>query len=160
MMKTLMTIPLRLAMLCAVLLCALNASSQNLQYFIKTQSQQDFEAVSELMESRGYNADLAAVFILKDPRLQATQLLTINDPDVKQCIAWLKTLEQVDYIEPVPKQQTFYTPNDLHANQWSLNTISAELVRGVQILKLVLDQVVLISFHLLLHWPHEPLEPA
>lgn len=60
------------------------------------------------------------------PKLAGIVRLQLANPEqIEEVLRYLQTLPQLDYAERVPLYHTFYTPNDLHANQWHLSHIAA-----------------------------------
>lgn len=55
------------------------------------------------------------------------RLRFISTNDVDNFITALNAVSYVDYAEKVPLFRTTYVPNDIHPNQWYLNTINAQL---------------------------------
>ncbi len=72
-------------------------------------------------------------FILDNPQLQRTYVLEFNRIEQTQkLMEVLQEVEWVDYVEQVPNYQLFYTPNDLHPQQWNLQTVFAEQAWNIQ----------------------------
>ena len=81
------------------------------------------ERLAKLLSS--YNVSkVVKPFILQDENLQHTYLFTFsNSGDELKFIDAIEKLPFIDYAERVPQYEFFYTPNDLHPNQWNLQTI-------------------------------------
>ena len=71
--------------------------------------------------------DISKAFILDDIKLQKTYLVKFDqNSKIEKLIDEFTALNFIEYAEKVPAYELFYTPNDLHPNQWNLTTVLAE----------------------------------
>ncbi|MFH1319877.1 MAG: S8 family serine peptidase [Bacteroidota bacterium] len=110
--------------------CSLDISYDSLR-FTKFQrfSKSDFEDAKRLsILIQKYDIKkIHKPFILDNPKLQKTYLIEFGKTTMaNNLIEEFKQLDFIDYSEKVPNYQLFYTPNDLHTNQWYLPQIQAE----------------------------------
>lgn len=150
---TMYRIPLFILLL-AFSVCAY-ANMENQAYFIrfKTDIGHTIEsnpsvpkAVLDLF-NQFESGDLTRAFKLQDPALKS--IYTFHSSS-EELVERLRTLEQVDYVEPVPIMALYYTPNDLHNNQWNLQKVKAQNAWDIQrdasdVVVAVVDDAVLIT---------------
>ncbi len=90
-------------------------------------------------------------FHLNDSRLQKIYLLRFEKVDsTRELMNKIKALDFIEYVEQVPLYKTDYTPNDLHPNQWHLNTIQAQQAWNLStgsanVVVAIVDDAVLLS---------------
>ncbi len=104
------------------------------------------KTVLDLFDQFG-SGDLRPAFKLQDTRL--TSIYTFHTSSAG-LIEQLRALEGVDYVEAVPSMELFYTPNDLHTNQWNLQTVRAQRAWDIKrdasdVVVAVVDDAVLIT---------------
>ena len=102
------------------------ASSPTYDYFVSIK--QDVANPLNALEGVKKSAQITEVkkaFKLNDVRLTSILKVTSTLPPAR-FIPLINQLSFVDYAEQIPIYQTFYTPNDLHSNQWNLKKIDAE----------------------------------
>lgn len=72
-----------------------------------------------------YSVDLNCPFTVESSKLRRTYVLSGDSNSVLKIGNQLK--KYIEYIEPIPQYEFFYTPNDLNSSQWNLSKINAEL---------------------------------
>ncbi|PCH99135.1 MAG: hypothetical protein COB85_00675, partial [Bacteroidetes bacterium] len=95
---------------------------------------------------------------LDDPKLSRTYLIKFTDYDITQELIYdLSQLPFIEYAEKVPGYKFFYTPNDIHPNQWHIAKVLAEeawdiTTGNTNIVIAMVDDAILLS--------HEDLAPS
>ncbi|MBL4652178.1 MAG: S8 family serine peptidase [Flavobacteriales bacterium] len=115
-----------------------------------TQVKDREEQLSKLLLD--YNvSEVIKPFILQDENLQHTYLFKFSKSvDELKFIEAIEKFSFIEFSERVPQMEFFYTPNDLHPNQWNLVTIQAEqawnITQGNANIKIgMVDDAVLLS---------------
>jgi gliding motility-associated-like protein len=121
----------------SLLLFCFAAVGQNTEYFVKT----SFEFGEGLnsgveLDQWSLNNEVNAVFKQANV-IEVRRAFKLNHPDLMDIyvvvcgsskfdlIEYSKTSLFLDYAELIPEYGHFYTPNDIHANQWNLNKVKA-----------------------------------
>ncbi len=118
---------LKFILLLNVLLISSDFLGQN-SYFLKFENVSDHSSIKSIFDQLGLDSasQVEHPFTLPSVELQQTYVLK-NVNFSKKELRVIESSPAVDYVEPIPQYQFFYTPNDLSGNQWNLNQINAEL---------------------------------